>query len=123
MSKLKDLEHILRAYTQKKDVSTISRYNLERYAANWAGEFQKTRPGFTPFGQMAPAEYDSLLEEAEAEGICALIADEQNAQQVVYLKYFPHIIRKIYEEAKKLLRAHFPMKICLAKRYRTLLLR
>ncbi|MCF7915022.1 MAG: hypothetical protein K9L66_07650 [Spirochaetaceae bacterium] len=108
MSKLKDLEHILRAYTQKKDVSTISRYNLERYAANWAGEFQKTRPGFTPFGQMAPAEFDSLLEEAEAEGICALIADEQNAQQVVYLKYFPHIIRKIYEEAKQTPESSFP---------------
>jgi len=108
MSKLKDLEHILRAYTQKKNVSTISRYNLERYATNWAGEFQKTRPGFTPFGQMAPAEFDSLLEEAAEEGLCALTADEQNAQQVVYLKYFPHIIRKIYEEAKKTPESSFP---------------
>jgi hypothetical protein len=108
MSKLKDLEHILRAFTQKKKTSTISRYNLERYAAHWAGEFQKSRPGFTPFGQMAPAELDTLLEKAEEEGICALTTDEQNAQQVVYLKYFPHIIRQLYEDAQGTLESSFP---------------
>ncbi len=108
MSKLKDLEHILRAFTQKKKTSTISRYNLERYAAHWAGEFQKSRPGFTPFGQMAPAEFDTLLEDAAEDGICALTTDEQNVQQVVYLRYFPHIIRQIYEDAHSTPESSFP---------------
>ncbi len=108
MSKLKDLEHILRAYTQKKSTSTISRTNLERYAAHWAGEFQKSRPGFTPFGQMAPAEFDDILDEAESEGLCAVTTDENNTQQVVYLRYFPHIIRQIYEEAQKTPESSFP---------------
>ena len=108
MSKLKDLEHILRAFTQKKKISTISRYNLERYAAHWAGEFQKSRPGFTPFGQMAPAEFDKLLEEAEEEGFCALTTDDQNVQQVVYLRYFPHIIRQIYDEVQSTPESSFP---------------
>lgn len=108
MSKLKDLEHILRAYTQKKSTSTISRPNLERYAAHWAGEFQKSRPSFTPFGQMAPAEFDALLEEAEEEGLCAVTTDEENKQQIVYLRYFPHIIRQIYEEAQKVPESSFP---------------
>lgn len=108
MSELKDLEQILRAYTQKKNTSSISRYNLERYAAHWAGEFRKTKPGFTDFTGFTSAKYRDLLDAAESEGICLAITDEQGEQNIVYLRYFPFLLHKVYEEAEKVQESSFP---------------
>jgi hypothetical protein len=108
MSELKDLEQILRVYTQKKNTSSISRYKLERYAAHWAGELRKTRPAFTDFTGFTSAKYRDLLDSAEAEGICLVVSDEQGEQKIVYPKYFPSLLRKVYEEAEKVPESSFP---------------
>jgi len=108
MSALKDLEQILRAYTQKKSTSTISQDNLERYAAHWAGEFRKTRPDFTDFSTYTPNKYHDLLEEAEKENMCSLKRDEFGIQQISYLRYFPYMLRNVYEEAEQRPESSFP---------------
>ncbi|HDQ14091.1 MAG TPA: hypothetical protein ENN41_04670, partial [Sediminispirochaeta sp.] len=108
MSEQKDLERILRAYTQKKKTSRISRHNLERYAAHWAGEFSKNRPGFTDFSTFTNSKYGSLLEKMESEGTVSLESSELGEQQVVYLRYYPYLIRKMYEEAEQTPDASFP---------------
>jgi len=108
MSELKDLEQILRAYTQKKNTSTISQENLERYAIHWAGEFRKSRPNFTDFSTFTPNKYHDLLEEAAEENICSLTRDEFGSLQIVYLLFFPFLVRNVYEEAEQRPESSFP---------------
>ena len=108
MSELKDFEQILRAYTQKKNTSTISQENLERYASHWTGEFKKSRPNFTDFTAFTPNKYDDLLDEAERENICTLTRDDFGMRQIVYLRYFPYLIRQVYEEAEHKPESSFP---------------
>lgn len=108
MSELKDLEQILRAYTQKKKSPSISRYNLERYAAHWAGEFRKTRPGFTDFSSYTTSKYSDILDEAQEEGICLVKPNETGTQQIIYLRFYPYLVRKIYEDADEHPESSFP---------------
>jgi len=108
MSALKDLEQILRAYTQKKGTSTISQENLERYAVHWSGEFRKSRSDFTDFSTFTPNQYDAVLHEAEEENICSLTRDDFGGRQIVYLRYFPYLVRQVYEEAEQRPESAFP---------------
>ncbi|MFO7848791.1 MAG: hypothetical protein R6V67_02415 [Spirochaetia bacterium] len=101
MSTEKDLEKIIRAYSVKKETAKISRYQLEKYAGHWSEEFIKNKPGFTDFSAYPSDKFDEPLELLEEEGVIELGKDENNAQEITYLRFYPYFVNKLYEEIEK----------------------
>ena len=101
MAAEKDLEQILRAYSLKKGTALISRYQMEKYASHWSDEFRKSKPGFTDFSTYPSDRFDELLEDLENEGAVTVGKDENNVQQINYLRYYPYFVTNIYSEMEK----------------------
>ena len=94
MSASKDLEQILRAFTQKKGISAISRFNLEKYAAHWTQEFKRAKSDFTDFSALPSARFEELLQELFDNGTVETYTDERGAQHIVYLPFFSSFVRE-----------------------------
>lgn len=101
MSTEKDLEQIIRAYSLKKETAKISRYQMEKYAAHWSEEFKKNKPGFTDFSTYTSDKFDDLLESLEEEGAIEIGKDQNNTQELTYLRFYPYFVNKIYGELEK----------------------
>ncbi len=101
MSAEKDLEQILRAYSIKKGTALISRYQMEKYASHWAEEFRKSKPGFTDFSSYPSERFDDLLDSLQEEDAVEVSKDENNAEQISYLRYYPYFLSNVYGEVEK----------------------
>ncbi|MFP4178701.1 MAG: hypothetical protein ACLFSA_01475 [Spirochaetaceae bacterium] len=101
MSSEKDLEQIIRAYSLKKETSKISRYQMEKYAAHWSEEFKRNKPGFTDFSTYTSDKFDDVLESLEERGVLETGRDQNNSQELTYLRFYPYFVNKIYGEIEK----------------------
>ncbi len=70
----------------KKNTGKISRYNIEKFASHWTEEFKKTKPDFTDFTGYSSDRFGDLIGELEKEGTIELGRDENNSQEVTYLR-------------------------------------
>ncbi len=108
MSAKNDLEQVLRAYSMKKNTGKISRYNLEKYASHWTEEFRKTKPDFADFTTCSSERFGDLIAELEKEGTIELERDENNSQEISYLRYYAHFVTNIYADVERDPETPFP---------------
>lgn len=108
MSERKDLLYILKTYTKKRKVPSISINDLQSLAEKWSVEIKKKRPGFTDFTGFSKEALDNIINKLVADGICSVSGTSGHISNITLLEFFHESIKKAFEEIELQPEISFP---------------
>jgi len=98
MSERKDLLYILKTYTKKRKVPSISITDLQSLAEKWSEDIRKKRSGFTDFTGFSEEALERIIDKLVIEGVCSVSGSPGHVESVTLLDFYQDSVKKAYDE-------------------------
>ncbi len=98
MSEKQDLLYIIKTYTKKRKLPSISVIDLQKLAEKWSIEIKKKRSGFTDFSGYSIEALGRILDKLCSEGVCALDGSPEHPEKVTLPGFYMESVKKAYDE-------------------------
>jgi len=108
MSERKDLLYILKTYTKKRKVPSISITDLQSLAEKWSVEIKKKRSGFTNFTGFSIEALDRIINKLVTDGICSVSGNSGHIENITLLDFYQESIKKAFDEIELQPEISFP---------------
>ena len=108
MSERQDLLYILKTYTKKKKVPSISISDLQSLAEKWSVEIKKKRSGFTDFTGFSIEALERIIDKLVTEGICSVSGSSGHVENITLLDFYQESIKKAFDEIEMQPETSFP---------------
>ncbi len=108
MSERKDLLYILKTYTKKRKVPSISISDLQSLAEKWSVEIKKKRSGFTDFTGFSIEALDRIIDKLVTEGVCSVSGSPGHIENITLLDFYQESIKKAFDEIELQPETSFP---------------
>ena len=108
MSERKDLLYILKTYTKKRKVPTISITDLQSLAEKWSVDIKKKRSGFTDFSGFSEEALERIVDKLVTEGVCSVSGSPGHIEAVTLLDFYQDSVKKAYDEIESQPDISFP---------------
>jgi len=98
MSEGQDLLYILKTYTRKRKIPTISIIDLQKLSAKWSVDIRQKRPKFTDFSDYSIEALSHVIDKLVSEGICAVEKIHGSIENITLSDFYVESIKKAYDE-------------------------
>ncbi len=98
MSERQDLLYIIKTYTKKRKVPSISIIDLQKLAEKWSVDIRKKRSGFTDFSGYSVEAMGRILDKLVSEGVCAVDRSPGHPENVTLPGFYMESVKKAYDE-------------------------
>ena len=98
MSERQDLLYILKTYTRKRKIPTISILDLQKLSGKWSLEIRQKRPKFTDFSDYSIEALSHVIDKLVTEGICAVEKSHGSIENITLPDFYTESIKKAYDE-------------------------
>jgi hypothetical protein len=100
MSEQKDLLYILKTYTKKRKVPSISISDLQKLAEKWSVDIRKKRSGFTDFTGFSIEALERIINKLVTEGICSVDGTQGHVENITLPDFYQDSIAKAIGEVE-----------------------
>jgi len=98
MSEWQDLLYILKTYTRKRKIPTISISDLQKLSEKWSVDICRKRPKFTDFSNYSIEALSHVVDKLVTDGICAVEKKHGRIANITLLDFYAESIKKAYDE-------------------------
>ncbi|MDA3938833.1 MAG: hypothetical protein PF693_05940, partial [Spirochaetia bacterium] len=108
MSERQDLLYILKTFTKKRKIPSISISDLQSLSEKWSVEIKKKRSGFTDFTGFSVEALERIVDKLVTEGVCSVSGSPGNIEQITLLDFYQDSIKKAFDELELRPETSFP---------------
>lgn len=98
MSERQDLLYIIKTYSKKRKLPSISIIDLQKLAEKWSVDIRKKRSGFTDFSGFSIEALGRILDKLVSEGVCAVDGSPGHPENVTLPGFYMESVKKAYDE-------------------------
>ena len=98
MSERQDLLYIIKTYTKKRKVPSVSVMDLQKLAEKWSVDIRKKRTGFTDFSGYSIEALGRILDKLVIEGVCAVDGSPGHPENVTLPGFYQESVKKAFDE-------------------------
>ncbi len=108
MSEQQDLLYILKTYTKKRKVPSISISDLQALSEKWSVEIKKKRSGFTDFTGYSIEALGRVVKKLVADSVCSVSENSGHIENITLLDFYQDSIKKAFDEIELQPEISFP---------------
>ncbi len=98
MSERKDLLYILKTFTKKRKIPSISITDLQALAEKWSVDIRKKRSGFTDFTGFSIEALERIVDKLVTEGVCSVSGSPGHIENITVVDFYQESVKKAFEE-------------------------